>query len=417
MRLFASYLSVLLLLLTVAGCSDGGKRDAAPSGVVAQQATNTTSSTVQNAQKKKAKKPKSPFAIDNLPTNTVVITVNGQGITQQEYADWLRVKSKLVLLQKKKKAKKFDLVAFTKSVIENRPRIHGELIRCSMVRQYAEANGLKPAAEEVAQARKGLDGLWSRAKTAFPPPPAAEAARDEGVIARIAYMSALDDVCLRHVATNDLTRVTDVELDAQLKRIEEWNRTADKKDAESREKAKKAKAEILAGAYFADVAKKYAEVAPDEGAEWETFELGEFQADEPIAQWLVTAKQGDVSDPIEMDDGYAIIGVRRILEGELEEEDGRRSKQYELVRCTFFAYEKIDPPTDREQFRKDILAARRQTTFEAFGMKLMDAYKVEYPRGTAIFEVAKKKKKKSARQKAPASAYLNRVKGADRDIH
>lgn len=414
MRLFASYLSVLLLLLAVAGCSDGGKRDAVPSGVGAQRATNTVPvaaqkpATAQNAQKKKAKKPKSPFAIDNLPTNTVVITVNGQGITQQEYEDWLRVKSKLMLLQKKKKAKKFSLVEFTQSVLDSRFRIHGELIRCSMVRQYAETNGLKPAAEEVVKARKGLDGLWSRAKTAFPQPSDAEAARDEGVIGTIAYMSALDDVCMRHVATNDLTRVTDAEIDAQLKWIEEWNKTADKKDAESREKAKKARAEILGGAYFADVAKKYAEVAPSEGADWETFELSEFQADEPIAQWLVTAKQGDVSEPIEMDDGYAIIGVRRILEGELDEEDGRRSKQYELVRCTFFAYEKIDPPTDREQFRKDMLAERRRSAFQELGMKLMDAYKVEYPRGTAIFEVAKKKK--SVRQKKPAPAYHKEVK-------
>ena len=49
-----------------------------------------------------------------------------------------------------------------------------------------------------------------------------------------------------------------------------------------------------------------------------------------------------------------------------------------------------------------MLAERKRVAFQELGMKLMENAKIEYPQGTAIFEVAKPKKK---RHKKPAKAY------------
>ena len=390
MRLSLSIIAAVLIVAGFVGCSKeevkptSGKPGAAEKG---------------KSAKKKAPKLKSPFAIDNLPGDTVVISVNGVGITQQEYQDWLRVKSKFTLLSKKKKQKKFDIGEFTQSVLDCRFRIHGELIRCELVRQYAETNGLMASQESVAKNMASLSNQWKRAITAFPKPSAEESRHDDAVLRKIATMSALDEVCIRNFSTNDLTKVTDEDVKVELQRIEEWNKTADQKNIESVEKAKKARLEILGGALFTEVAKKYAEVAPNEGEEWETFELDEFQADDPMAQWLMTAKQGDISQPIEMEDGYAIVGVRQIIEEKPEDEDEKPSKSYELVRCTFHAYEKIDPPEDLKQFRKDILIERKQSAFQNFGAHLMDTCTIDYPKGTSIFEVTKSKAKRHGNKK------------------
>ena len=388
-----------MVAVCLLGCTDeGGKKDG----------NQTKAKTEKRVSAKKKAKFKSPYPIDNLPAETVVVTVNGQGITQQEYVDWLRVKGKMVLLKKKRKAKSFDIGEYTKAIIENRTRVHWELIRCELIRQYAETNGLLVTESALTKSWDKMSNLVSRASTAFPRPLPAEAARERKVFEKIARMSVLDELCLRHSATNNLTTVTDAEIDAQLKWIDEWNKTADQKDAESIAKAKKAKQEILSGVPFAEAAKKYSEVAPNEGEDWETFELDEFQADEPLAQWLVTAKQGDISEPIELEDGYSIIGVRQILEETPEEKDERPVKSYELVRCTFHSYEKIEVPTDRELFRKEMLAARREFAFQELGVKVMENAKIDYPKGTKIFEIPQKKSVRHQKQK---KAYNNKEGG------
>ena len=93
---------------------------------------------------------------------------------------------------------------------------------------------------------------------------------------------------------------------------------------------------------------------------------------------------------------------KQAIEEQPEEEGEKVVRSYELVRCTFHAYEKIDVPENREQLRRDMLAERKRAAFQELGMKLMENAKIEYPQGTAIFEVAKPKKKS---HKKPAKAY------------
>ena len=140
MRAIFFYVFFAFLVVGLGGCTgEDGKADK----------DQKSAKTEKRAEKKKAKKFKSPFAVDNLPTNTIVMTVNGIGVTQQEYADWLRVKGKIVLLKKKPKAKTFDIGQYAQSILENRSRVHWELIRCELMNQYAEKNGLKATDAQI----------------------------------------------------------------------------------------------------------------------------------------------------------------------------------------------------------------------------------------------------------------------------
>ena len=89
---------------------------------------------------------------------------------------------------------------------------------------------------------------------------------------------------LVHSTSNDLYHVTAQEFTNRVEFVKKWNERTDATNAAVRARALQAKKEILAGAFFADVAKKYADFAPEEGETWETFHLDEFDGDDPLGQ-------------------------------------------------------------------------------------------------------------------------------------
>ena len=137
----------------------------------------------------------------------------------------------------------------------------------------------------------------------------------------------------------------------------------------------------------------------------------------------MTAKVGDISDPLAYDDVIAIFGLVRMYDGEAP--DGYEAmKQYELVRCSFHAYEKIEEPEDKEELRAGMLEERRAAVIRELGSKLLESAKVEFPKGEDIFNElrppppkppAKKKNKKKAKpaEGKPAEAKPAEAKPAE----
>ena len=400
-RLF-SFLAVVVLMILPSGCSDKSQpdQDAVPEDAVSGDAE--TPKETKRVDKKKKKKEKFLFKVDKFSRQTPVIVVDGRPITKGQYDDWLDVRCRMALFLDEKKMTAENL-ASTKHNL--RSRAPAELIRNELIQHYAQTNGIVPSAQRLKAAEKELMQKYGKKLKTVDQVAKRLGGACTNMLSQIVFLDALDNECMARNATNDLTHVTDAEVDAQMARIKKWNEIAAQKVKESYEKAKKAKDEILAGAFFEDVAKKYAEVSPADGRDWDTVELGEFQADEPIAKWLVTAKPGDVSDPIEYDDVIAIFGLKSMYDGEAPE-GYTPMKQYELVRCAFHAYEKIEEPGDREELRKAMIEERRSVVFRALGSTLLDAAKIEFPKGDDIFseprpvlpkEPAKAKKKKAGK--------------------
>lgn len=365
MKSLINILSIGLLLLFVAGCPGSSKKP-----------------DVKDKPKAEKQPRKSRYPVDNLAPTSVVIRVNGHGITQADYRRCLRLRNKIYRItnripldEKNEKARSFAK--------ESRMHVPFELVRRELMRQEAQRVGIEVPEARIRKQEKRFMSVIRRPKEPFSN--VDKLFGEDAVSVRDLVLSdARDAVTIEKSATNSLTKVTDAELDAQIAYIKKWNETADRKNKEQRERALKAKAEILNGGYFYDVTTNRADLAKEDGKAWQTVELGEFQADEPLAKWLATAKQGDISDPMEFEDGMAIVGLKLAYKGEAPP-GGESQMQYELVRCTFYSYDRLDEPEDRDELAREMLVERRAQTFERLGSRLMDEAKIEAPYGEDIF--------------------------------
>ena len=358
----------------------------------------------------------SRYQVDNLPATAVVIRVNGHAITQGEYRKWYKLRDKIYrAMQRLSPTEKSDK---TKSFAhDSRRHVPLELIRRELMRQEAERLEVKVDEKRVRRLEKEFMAAIHRPKESFSAIGKYFEEPWETALRESILRDARESATLEKSTTNNLVSVTDAEIDSYIKHIKEWNKEVDAKNKAQREKALKAKHDILNGGFFDVITTNRADLAKEDGREWQTVELGEFQADEPLAKWLATAKPGDISDPIDMDDGLAIVGLKAAYMGDVPPEpDIPPSMQYELVRCTFYAYDKYDEPEDRAEFARDVIKERRKVALESLGKRLWESAKIEFPLGRKIFVPKAKTKplpKKNAKnakkkvKKANASAAVS----------
>ncbi|MBP5227102.1 MAG: peptidylprolyl isomerase [Kiritimatiellae bacterium] len=148
----------------------------------------------------------------------------------------------------------------------------------------------------------------------------------------------------------------------------------------------KAKKEIAAGVRFEEVAKKYSTVYPEEGREWGEFELKEFEDNPAFQKWLVGAKTGDISDIMEMDDGWSIVKVEFRTVEELPPGSLAIPRDlWTLVRVTRRLWEILPEYTDEEL--TDFLLAKRMPKIQRkIGDLIMKEAVIEWPYGTNLFK-------------------------------
>lgn len=382
------FLALLSACFLIAGCTDD----------LQSGNSDTVAGKVQN------KATRSVTKVNYLPSpinpaikpQDAILRINGKDITRAEYDLLFRTREKSFrrangasLGVKDDKVRRY--------MASCRHELIGVFIRRELLRQAAAKKGLEPTDESfsaiasrflryIRVPSQNLDGALASVFT----PEEAAFLRD-GM-----ECDALGEVYLRSWSTNDLDHVSDVEASNRVARILAVNEKTRALNAEARRKAAAAKAEILSGAKFYDVTTNRCELVPEQGMEWETFELGELEPTEDLCKFLTTANQGDISDPLDFDDGIGIVGVVVKEMGEAPE-GYVPAEQYTLVRCLFRAYDLLDVPEDLDEVRQQILDERRAAARTALGEELMKAAVIEYPAGEQIFrKKAKKGKKKSA---------------------
>lgn len=360
-------------------------------------------------KKRRTKKPLP--VIDTLAPTSVIVRVNGEDITQGDFLAWERMRVKVWAITKGWKP---DIVnaETQKFKLRHRNRTLVEMVKNTLIGQYARAEGIEPAAKEIAAEERKLLRLVKKPKEPFAEV-AASLGVDEGkAFTRFAYENALTMAVLVRSTSNDLYRVTAQEYTNRVEFVRKWNERADATNAFVRARAMQAKKEILAGAYFADVAKKYADFAPEDGETWETFHLDEFEGDDPLGQWLARSDTGDISDPIDLDDGISIVGIKAKYESDMSESNKPPIYAYEVVRCPFYAYERQDElDGDRKAIEADIIENRRQLAMRELHDRLTKDAKIEFPSGNNLFYP--REKKKSKKKKLEPEKAANQEKKAD----
>lgn len=344
-----------------------------------------------------------------IAPTSVIARVNGESIIRADFDAWMSLRD-LVYglhygLDLSKRQEK--IVTYRKAT---RDMVLLDLIRREVLRQESERRGLAPssAALQVAQ-RNFMKGI-RRANGRFDefcetlPNPLKE------MLSRLIVSDARDNQLLKAWATNDVFSVSDQEVSNRLEFACQYQRDIEKMNADAKRRAAAAKAEILAGASFYSVTTNRADIFKEQGKEWDTIELGELDEESDLFRFLASANAGDISDPIDFDDGIGIVGVVAKELGEVPE-GVVPAMQYTVVRCVFTAYEELDEPQDFEALRKLLRERKLTSAREALVRELAAKAKIELPYGEKLFGYKKKKsadgskrKKAGVRKKRPKSA-------------
>ena len=319
-------------------------------------------------------------SLANMAKDDVIVRVNGSPITKGDYDTLLRVRTAIFQIGHKIELEDMangDVQCFME---QTAPFLVRELIHHKMFSLYAAEKGIVPSVADVDAARLDFAKSLSR-KPGDLDSYAKRIGGDAGrYFADIPYVNAQDALLRQSVATNDLNGVSEKELADCRAYIENWNRATDKNNESAKAILSKARGEIDAGGDFAGIAAKYAQVHPEHGKAWLTVELGELPQDEDLYKWLVRAKVGEISPPIDLDDGLAIVKLVAMGKGDAPR-GVPRPDTYTLVRCTVYAYQYIEH-LERAKMVQEILMIKRREAQKRLGVMLTERAVLEYPNGT-----------------------------------
>lgn len=334
---------------------------------------------------------------DLSPTD-VIVRVNGVDITKKDFLvrrslneKVYRLRNKIELGAKNRKAKKY-IQSMEKSIPD-------EYIRHELMRQAADKAGIVvPEKLLKAEFKKFLNYI-GRPKDSMDKV-LARLGNDEGRVLVDFMKDGLRAEILRDtLATNGYYTVTDEMVSNHLARITAWNENADRLNAKARKKADQFREKVMNGGDFVELGKKTAQIHPEYAEEWDSFQLMEFtEENQQLRNWLKTANAGDISGPIDLDDGIAIVKVVDKWK-EPQGEGNEPVDEFELVRCTFKAYQYTLVETE-EEIRKQYRIELERNLMSQLGERLWKNAVIEFPNGSDFWGNAKKTDKEAVSEEA-----------------
>ena len=273
-----------------------------------------------------------------------------------------------------------------------RPRTVSEMLRRALLRQFAKANGIVATDEAKAEYAKSLLKTLRRPGKSID-----EVAEEFGAEGKIFLAYFEDDARMQaereFVDTEHTLDIGDDDILAVSNRIARFQANAEEKNAVARADLEKALAELTAGGDFTVVAGKYSSEL-DEASFWMDGEyLDSFEDTPELMLWLKTAKTGDISPILELDDGYAIVKVVEKRIEDMPPEGIVIPKDiYTLVRIKKEIY---DGPEDmtRDEIIEGLKKFRSEALQKKVGDTVMADAVIEWPCGTNLFERVEAKKK------------------------
>ena len=325
--------------------------------------------------------------IMDMSPGDVIAVINGEAVRKADYSilqslqeRLFRMASNLPLSGRNEKAEHYTF--------SNEQRVLQLLLKGISVRQSAKREGIVADAESVSSEWEKLSRRLRRAGVPLEKVQAELGGEEGRLLGELIKDSVLEGRLLASAFTNDFLKVSPQEVTNRMEWVEQFNKAADTFNEGVKETLRKARREILGGEKFAAVAKKYSEIRPAEGREWKDVLLGELPDDRdgtknPLRTWLEGAKPGDISEPIDMDDGISIVGFVGTFEGDAPP-GMQRPTVYRLVRCTRVAHEHSMYQSP-EETKEQLLKWKLEDARAAFGGRLEKSLVVEYPNGTNFY--------------------------------
>ena len=324
----------------------------------------------------------------DLSPRDVVVRVNGVGITKHDFLvrrslneKIYRLRNKIELGTKNKKAKSY-IQSMEKSIPD-------EYIRHELVRQAADEAGITVSEKRLKSEYKKFLNYIGRPKDSMEKVIALIGEEEGRVLVDFMRDGIRAEVLRDSLATNGYYTVTDEMVSNHLARITAWNENADRLNAKARKKANQFREKVMNGGDFVELGKKTAQIRPEYAEKWDSFQLMEFtEENQQLRDWLTTANAGDISGPIDLDDGIAIVKVVDKWK-EPQGEGHEPVDEFELIRCTFKAYQYTLVETE-DQIRRQYMLELQKNLMGQLGEQLWKKAVIEFPNGCDFFGKIKK---------------------------
>lgn len=357
------------LATALLGCSRGSEQnpDSAPTGESVE-----TVAADQRADRQ-ADRP-----IEALADDAVIMSVNGEGFTKHDFDV---VQSMYGKIFEYRETGKVGPAASEKVRTQVRSREQLEpldFMRRSLMRQEARRVGVSISREDVdAAGEKFFADLKSPDKSI--------GYEDFRRGFNEEELKALDWIlegdlmaeAVRRNAAGGAFEVTEREVDEGEARLRSHDAIVTGTNAVLRAKLESIRARAENGEDFAALARENSQINPDEGEDWGTFELDEFEDSPEAMGWLCMARDGAISPVFDLDDGISVIKVLG------RDEDG----DLMLARITLYAFDEA-PEMTRDEIRKEIEDWKRSEVQKEIFTRLFNEAEIEYPCGTNLFTKA-----------------------------
>ncbi len=262
-------------------------------------------------------------------SNKILATVNGENINQKDV--------NLILTRFGNQISEEQLPAITKQILDG-------LITQKLIMQFIRDNKIEPA-------KATIDAELNKVREEIKSNPSLANQTLEQVLE--SHGSSIDDLKKDITISLSLEKYLGKELDDQkLKAHFEQNKAAydeteikashvlvdtrtmktDEELAQAKDKINKARAEVVAGKDFADIAKQYSDCPSKEKGGDLGFFKRKGQMVEPFAAAAFALKVGQVSDPVKTNFGYHIIKVTEIKQGkDVKFDDIKQSVKQDIL--------------------------------------------------------------------------------------
>ncbi|MCR5750921.1 MAG: SurA N-terminal domain-containing protein [Kiritimatiellae bacterium] len=261
-----------------------------------------------------------------------------------------------------------------------------ELMRRELMRQEAARVKLAANPEGVASAKAALVRSFRKSKVRTFEEAASCMGAEVTQYVEGLIVSDVQSKDLRKVLSPEAFKVSEKEIDEGLARVKRVQDGCAASNKIFRATIAAARAEVLAGRDFAEVAERSSRGGKGEALEWESLQIEEVPEESPLRAFLAKAKEGDISDVIEWEDGLMFVKVLKVGKGD-EEGAGDGAKVFDLGRVVVNIWDSPDDMT-RPEVRSELLKWKEQKAQEALGERLFKEAVLEFPNGTNWFAVA-----------------------------
>lgn len=325
----------------------------------------------------------SDSVIDGLRDGEVILRVNGEEITKRDFLVASSLSDKLrrmcagdALTGSNKPAEEH--------AIWNRPRVMSDVLRRKLLRQHAKRRKIEPSPEDVEGYSKRLLRSLKRSSSTVRDVAKEIGGREADLFLQYVIDDAVEPLLRADFDKEGVLNVTDADVMGVSNRIERMRAVASVSNDFQRAVLETVRKELLSGANISDVARKYSR-DPEQADVWETDYFDEMESSPQLQRWAMKAQTGDVSEILELDDGWAVVKVvSRRLEDLAPGEFKVRSEVWELVRITRDYYE-MPPCMEREEIVERLFEMRSRQVQKRLAASIMADAVVEWPQGTNLF--------------------------------